>query len=137
MYGYTAEEFRQISVEAISEGNPPYSQDEAMQWIQRALAGKPQRFDWKCKDKAGRLFWAGINLKRTVLNGVPRLLAIVREITERKEAEEALRASEERFRTVADYTYDWEYWRGAGWPIPLCLAFLPTHNGLFARRVHG
>ena len=24
--------------------------------------------------------------------------------------DEALRASEERFRTVADFTYDWEYW---------------------------
>lgn len=33
-----------------------------------------------------------------------------REIKERKEAEEALRQSEERFRAIADYTYDWENW---------------------------
>jgi PAS domain S-box-containing protein len=36
----------------------------------------------------------------------------ITDITERKEAEESLQESEERFRTVADYTYDWEYWRG-------------------------
>lgn len=29
-----------------------------------------------------------------------------------RQREEALRESEMRFRTVADFTYDWEYWRG-------------------------
>lgn len=28
----------------------------------------------------------------------------------RKKAEEALRKSDEKFRTIADFTYDWEYW---------------------------
>jgi len=36
-----------------------------------------------------------------------------KEISERKKSDEALRLSEERFRTVADFTYDWEYWQGA------------------------
>jgi two-component system phosphate regulon sensor histidine kinase PhoR len=37
-------------------------------------------------------------------------LQIAVDISYRKEAEEALQASEEKFRTVADFTYDWEYW---------------------------
>ncbi len=37
-------------------------------------------------------------------------LQIAVDITYRKEAEAALQASEEKFRTVADFTYDWEYW---------------------------
>ena len=32
------------------------------------------------------------------------------DITARRQAEEELRASEERFRTVANFTHDWEYW---------------------------
>ena len=32
------------------------------------------------------------------------------EISERKKAEEAVRASEEKYRTVADFTYNWEAW---------------------------
>ena len=35
---------------------------------------------------------------------------IAENITDRKKTEEAIKANEERFRTVADYTYDWEYW---------------------------
>ena len=38
------------------------------------------------------------------------LLSIGQDITSRMQAEEALRKSEERFRTVADFTHDWEYW---------------------------
>jgi PAS domain S-box-containing protein len=37
-------------------------------------------------------------------------LQIAVDISHRKEAEAALQASEEKFRTVADFTYDWEYW---------------------------
>jgi len=35
-----------------------------------------------------------------------------REIVERKQVEDALRQNEERFRAIADFTYDWENWIG-------------------------
>jgi len=40
----------------------------------------------------------------------PSLLGVAVDITERVQLEKTLKTSEERFRTVADYTYDWEYW---------------------------
>ena len=36
----------------------------------------------------------------------------ITDITERNQSAEALKESEKRFRTVADNTYDWEYWTG-------------------------
>ncbi len=41
---------------------------------------------------------------------VTGVFAAARDVTERKHAEEQLRESEQRFRTVADLTYTWEYW---------------------------
>lgn len=37
--------------------------------------------------------------------------ALLKEIDERKKAEAEILVSEEKFRTVADFTYDWEYWK--------------------------
>ncbi|MEW6364614.1 MAG: PAS domain S-box protein [Acidobacteriota bacterium] len=42
----------------------------------------------------------------------PLVLSIVRDITERKAIERRLLASEEKFRTMMEHTYDWEYWIG-------------------------
>lgn len=35
-----------------------------------------------------------------------------KDIAEHKQSEELIHKSEEKFRTVADFTYDWEYWEG-------------------------
>jgi diguanylate cyclase (GGDEF)-like protein/PAS domain S-box-containing protein len=43
-----------------------------------------------------------------------RTLGTVQDVTDRVLQEQVLRESEERFRTIADYTYDWEYWQGPG-----------------------
>ncbi len=38
------------------------------------------------------------------------VVAIYNDVTDQERAKEALKESEIKFRTVADYTYDWEYW---------------------------
>ena len=83
MYGYTAKELQAMSVGDISESREPYSQEEALRRLHEARDGASQLFTWRCRNKSGQLFWAEVNIKRTVLGGIPRLLAIVRDISGR------------------------------------------------------
>jgi PAS domain S-box-containing protein len=39
-------------------------------------------------------------------------IGVVQDVTEQVLTEQSIRESEVRFRTIADYTYDWEYWQG-------------------------
>ena len=91
LYSYTHEEALNIDVELLSEGHPPYSQTEAVEKVRKACEVGPQSFEWMARDKSGRLFWADVSLKRVTLGRDERIMAVVRDITERKHAEEELK----------------------------------------------
>ncbi len=59
----------------------------------------------RCKD--GSRIHAELNAGIVTYQGKPADLVIVRDITERKRAEETLRESEERFRSLVETTSDW------------------------------
>jgi PAS domain S-box-containing protein len=95
LYGCSEEEARRLTVADLSADVPPYSQERAIALLHAAASGVPQLFEWLAKDRAGRLFWVEVSLKQVVLDGEGRLLASVRDITERKNAERAIHASHE------------------------------------------
>ncbi len=95
MFGYAADELIGSDIQALSSGVPPYTQREAGEWIQKAAAtGLPQRFDWHCKTKAGRLFWAEISIQFASISNREVALAIMRDVTERRVIEEQLRQAQ-------------------------------------------
>jgi PAS domain S-box-containing protein len=110
MYGYRPDEVRAVTVGMLSEGNPPYTQEAVLAKVRSTVRGRVSLFEWRARTRDGRVFWAEVSLKRVTLNGRERVLAIVRDIDERKQAEQALRESRERFRSLVETSSDmiWE-----------------------------
>ncbi|MBE7552050.1 MAG: PAS domain S-box protein [Anaerolineales bacterium] len=90
MYGYTREEALQVRMEDTSLNEPPYTIREIVARIEKAAKEGPQSFEWRAKAKDGHLFWVEVNLRLTPIGGQDRILAVVRDITERKRAEAQL-----------------------------------------------
>lgn len=106
LYGYTREEALRTPISDLSHGEPPYSQADALTWLARARELGPQTFEWLAKRKDGHLFWAEVSIRFALFGHAPRFVVSVRDISERKHAEEALRDSETRFRLAFDTSPD-------------------------------
>ena len=106
IFDYSREEMRRLSIGDFSEGNPPYSQKEAAQKVRKAMQEGPQSFEWLSRRKNGELFWAEVNLKLAAIGGQPRVLAVARDITERKQAEEELQNEKNKLQSIVDTIQD-------------------------------
>ena len=84
MFGYPKAELIGKGVDALSSGVHPHTQDVAIELNEKARLGKPQIFEWTCKTKEGVLFPVEISLRYTELDHAPSIVAIIRDITERK-----------------------------------------------------
>ncbi len=82
------------------------SAESARKRIRLALAEQPQSFDWQHKRSDGEVFDAEINLNRLVVGDEVFLQAIVRDVTERKKAEDALRNSQRYLQDILSYLPD-------------------------------
>jgi len=91
MFGYSIEEALELTVKDLSSGVAPYSVESAVGHMEKAREGEPQVFEWHTKHKDGHFFWTEVGLKRATIAGKDCLLAIERDINERKRTEEKLR----------------------------------------------
>ncbi len=99
IFGCTKEQIEgqplfQFSPELQPDGRD--SIEKAQEKINLALEKKPQFFDWRCKRYDGMPFDAEVSLNPLALSGGVLLQAMVRDITERKRAAEALRLAYEK-----------------------------------------
>lgn len=92
MYGYdSVEDILSGNIGDISANIPPYTEAKAQENIRKAIEEGPQTFDWIARKKDGTTFWVEVSLKYAVIGGEERVIAVVRDISERKSYEERIK----------------------------------------------
>jgi PAS domain S-box-containing protein len=80
-------------------------------WVEAVGASRGYSQEYRLYDREGAMRWVSCSAVLLAGETVPGgYVGTCIDITEHKRTEDALRGSEARFRTVADFTYDWEYW---------------------------
>lgn len=107
LFGCTVEEAVTLSVGDLSSGIPPYTQEGAAERFAQALSGElSPLFEWQARDREGRVFWVEVNLKQALIHRDLRIVAIVRDISDRKRTEEALYESRSLLHAVIEGSPD-------------------------------
>jgi PAS domain S-box-containing protein len=106
--GYEVSELvGQPVLNVFCESDRAFVQDKANSCF--ADTGRTMRWEARKLRKDGKVLWVRETANAVMLRDRPVLLVACEDVTERRHAEEALRDSEERFRTLVQFSFD-VYW---------------------------
>ena len=94
MTGFSRQEAKGMPITALFTGESPFASLEAQAYINKALSEGPQLFEWLAEDREGRRHWVELNLTAAPIGPKRYLIATVRDIQSRKEAEQKVKQSE-------------------------------------------
>jgi len=102
LYGYQQNEIFKLTVGDISVDNEKFNQNNALLKLKKCIIEGPQVFEWQAKNKAGKVFWVEVNMRKAFLNNLDRIIVVVKEIDERKKQQEELYSLQKYLRNIID-----------------------------------
>ena len=88
MYGHsTKEDILSSRFNQTLDDEPPFTLSEARRRIHLAIEEGPQVFEWLARKQNGERFWVEVSLRGSNIGGQGRVLAVVRDISQRKAQE--------------------------------------------------
>jgi PAS domain S-box-containing protein len=103
--------FADIEGKPVTDWTAPYDIERNAREIEQCLrTGRVRNLEIDYQRPDGTIQPVEINASVTQSGTTQVILTLCRDIAERKRVAESVRQNEERYRVVADFTYDWEYW---------------------------
>jgi PAS domain S-box-containing protein len=103
MYGYQSkDDFLMQGGRNSIATQPPYTWENALQRIQRAVTEGPQVFEWLSQTREGRELWVEVSLRNSQIGGQGRVLAVVRDVTLRKAQELEIQRLTRLYATLSE-----------------------------------
>jgi len=84
LYGCSREALGPYGFGGLTAPSAEHDPGRARGLLQAAAQGQPQFFEWPARRADGQEFWVEVTLRRSAIAGAPRVLAVVRDIDERK-----------------------------------------------------
>jgi PAS domain S-box-containing protein len=90
----------------LSPEGSPFTRENATRLIRQAIEDGTQTFEWQDQTRGGDPIWVEVTLRPTTIDGRQRVLAIVQDITDRKEREQRLQCERDRFEAIFEHSND-------------------------------
>jgi len=98
MYRCTKEQAKKLPMSFFSEGVVPYDISHIQYWIQQAKERGAVVLEWRARRFDGEIFWAEIYLRKSKIYDADVILAAVRDISEKKDAEFAVKKQNKKLQ---------------------------------------
>ena len=108
----------------------PISMPPFRKRLERRRLGEKQTLEWACRRKDGSRLWTTVT-SSPLFDPAGKffgILGMITDVTARKQAEEALRQSEERFRLAVEYSPDLMFYQDADLRFTWFSKFIPPYT---------
>jgi len=90
----------------LASAESGFTRERADRLLEETLEEGSRTFEWCDRTKNDEEVWVEVHLERTTIDDRGQVLAVVRDITDRKQREQALATAKRKFESVFEYSND-------------------------------